>query len=71
MPKPKVKYVPYTWGQFCAKLDYEGPDYMITEMDPEGVPAELREAQAKVKAAYEEWRAIISANEVDLEEDEG
>lgn len=54
-----------SWSEFCAKQDYEGTEYMITQLDPQGVPKELKAAQAKLKAAFDEWDAIIQANYVD------
>lgn len=55
-----VKYVRYDWDDFLAKMDYEGTDYMIQELDPRAVPKELEEAHKTLKAAYAAWNAIIS-----------
>ncbi len=58
----KAKIVRYTWAEFCSKMDWEGTDYMITQLDPRAVPIELEVAQATLKAAYDAWDDIIQAN---------
>jgi hypothetical protein len=65
-----TKYVPYTWNEFCAKQDYEGTEYMMTQIDPEGVPAELRDAHAALQKAYNEWDAIVQANYAEYSEED-
>jgi hypothetical protein len=58
----KAKRVRYTWAEFCAKMDWEGTDYMATQLDPINVPKELEAAQAALKVAYDAWNEIIEAN---------
>jgi hypothetical protein len=60
----------YTWGQFCAKQDYEGIEYMITQIDPKGVPKELEVAHTALQAAYNAWEKIAQDNHAEYNEED-
>ena len=60
----------YRWGEFCAKQDYEGTEYMMTQLEPKAVPKELEAAQAALQQAYNAWDAIIQEHCVDWSEDD-
>lgn len=59
-----TKYVRYSWSQFFDKMDWEGTEYMMNELDPKAVPKELQDAHEQLVAAKAAWDEIIEEHRV-------
>ena len=49
----------FTLETLAAKIEYEGIDYALTDIDPERVPEEVREKLRAVQAAWREFDELL------------